>query len=120
MSLRTVSYTHLDVYKRQEYGYLGGGEDNWGPTGNYNYDEDYNQVYGDVVVDKTVETDNLPKVKGVSALNLGLPDANNQFRGIYVVTVQSLSLIHISKWVFVLFSVEPSFGQSCRLEQVCQ
>lgn len=80
---------YLRSNRYEEYGYLGGGEDNWGPTGNYNYDEDYNQVFSDVVVDKTVETDNLPKVKGVSALNLGIPDATNEFRGIYVVTVQS-------------------------------
>ncbi|MFN8346309.1 MAG: alpha-2-macroglobulin [Spirosomataceae bacterium] len=73
----------------EEYGYLGGGEDNWGPTGAYNYEDDYNQLYSDLIVDKTVETDNLPKVKGVSALNLGIPDPTNSFRGIYLVTVES-------------------------------
>ncbi|MEI7583762.1 alpha-2-macroglobulin [Runella sp.] len=79
---------YLRTNRYEEYGNLGG-EDNWGPTGNYTYEDDYNQVYSDIIVDKTIETDNLPKVKGVSALNLGLPDAPNAFRGIYVVTVQS-------------------------------
>jgi uncharacterized protein YfaS (alpha-2-macroglobulin family) len=79
---------YLRTNRYEEYGNLGG-EDNWGPTGNYTYEDDYNQTYSDIIVDKTVETANLPKVKGVSALNLGLPDAPNAFRGIYVVTVQS-------------------------------
>ncbi len=79
---------YLRNNRYEEYGYLGG-DDNWGPTGAYNYQEDDNQSYSDLIVDKTVETDNLPKVKGVSALNLGLPDAPNAFRGIYLVTVQS-------------------------------
>ena len=42
-----------------------------------------------VLVNKTVETANLPKVRGVSALNLALPDANNEFRGVYLVSVDS-------------------------------
>ncbi|WP_084650715.1 alpha-2-macroglobulin family protein [Runella zeae] len=79
---------YLRNNRYEEYGYLGG-EDNWGPTGAFNYEDDYNQSYSDLIVDKTVETDNLPKVKGVSALNLGIPDASNSFRGIYLVTVQS-------------------------------
>lgn len=73
----------------EDYGYVGGDEGRWEPTGTYTYDDDYNQVYSDVIVDKTIETSNLPKVKGISALNLGLPDAPNAFKGIYVVTVQS-------------------------------
>lgn len=79
---------YLKNNRYEEYGYLGG-EDNWGPTGAYNYQEDDNQSYSDLIVDKTVETDNLPKIKGVSALNLSLPDAPNAFRGIYLVSVQS-------------------------------
>ncbi|WP_428668491.1 alpha-2-macroglobulin family protein [Runella sp.] len=79
---------YLRNNRYEEYGYLGG-DDNWGPTGAYNYQEDENQSYSDLMVDKTVETDNLPKVKGVSALNLGLPDAPNAFRGIYLVSIQS-------------------------------
>ncbi|MEZ4903272.1 MAG: MG2 domain-containing protein [Spirosomataceae bacterium] len=80
---------YLRSNRYEEYGYVGGDENNWAPTGAYTYDEDYNQAYSDIVVDKIVETINLPKVRGVSALNLGLPDAPNSFRGIYVVTVQS-------------------------------
>jgi uncharacterized protein YfaS (alpha-2-macroglobulin family) len=41
-----------------------------------------------VLVDKTVETENLPKSKGISALNIALPD-DNQRRGVYLVTVNS-------------------------------
>lgn len=73
----------------EDYGPVGGDENSWEPTGTFTYNEDYDGQYSDLIVNKTVETANLPIVKGVSALNLALPDAKNTFRGIYVVTVQS-------------------------------
>ncbi len=42
-----------------------------------------------MLVNKTVETADLPKVRGVSALNLALPDATNEFKGVYLVSVDS-------------------------------
>lgn len=61
----------------------------WQSMGTYNYSGDEEGHLSDVLVDKTVETTNLPKTGGVSALNLALPDAGNAFRGVYLVTVGS-------------------------------
>jgi len=72
----------------EDYGFVND-EDGYQPNGTFNYNEDEGQLYSDVVVNKIIETENLPKVAGVSALNVGLPDANNAFKGIYVVSVQS-------------------------------
>ncbi|MFN4146743.1 MAG: alpha-2-macroglobulin family protein [Runella sp.] len=73
----------------EDYGPVGGDEESWAPTGTFTYNEDYDGQYSDIIVNKTIETANLPNVKGIKALNLALPDAQNAFRGIYVVTVQS-------------------------------
>ncbi|MBD2704047.1 alpha-2-macroglobulin family protein [Spirosoma sp. BT702] len=62
---------------------------NWGPSGAFSYGNDEQGDLSDVLVNKTVETADLPKVKGVSALNLSLPDQNNNFRGVYLVSVDS-------------------------------
>jgi uncharacterized protein YfaS (alpha-2-macroglobulin family) len=66
----------------------------WGPSGSFNYSDDEQGDLSDVLVKKTVETADLPKVRGVSALNLSLPEAiqpgqNNNFRGVYLVSVDS-------------------------------
>lgn len=61
----------------------------WKPTGAFSYNDDEENNLSDVVVNKTVETRDLPTVRGVSALNVAVPDANNQFRGVYLVTVGS-------------------------------
>ncbi|MVM29699.1 alpha-2-macroglobulin family protein [Spirosoma sp. HMF4905] len=66
----------------------------WGPSGSFNYSDDEQGDLSDVLVQKTVETTDLPKVRGVSALNLSLPEAiqpgqNNNFRGVYLVSVDS-------------------------------
>lgn len=53
----------------------------------YSYNEDYDGTLSDVLVDKKVETDDLPKKGGVSVLNLNLPD--DRRRGVYLVTVAS-------------------------------
>jgi uncharacterized protein YfaS (alpha-2-macroglobulin family) len=62
-------------------------EDGATPNG-YEYSEDGGN-YSDVIVQKTLETENLPKTGGVSLLNLSLPDASNSFRGIYLVSLNS-------------------------------
>ncbi len=61
----------------------------WGPSGTFNYSDDEQGDLSTVLVNKTVETADLPKVRGVSALNLALPDANNEFKGVYLVSVDS-------------------------------
>ncbi len=72
----------------------------WKPLGTHYYYDDEQQNYSDIIVQKTVETTNLPKAKGVSALNLSLPDQTasspNPPRGIYLVTVSSKDDAYIS------------------------
>lgn len=72
----------------QDYGYSEDGE-NLNASAAYTYNEDYDGTLSDVIVNKMVETDNLPKVRGVSALNLNLPASPNGLRGIFLVTVAS-------------------------------
>jgi hypothetical protein len=78
---------YLRSNRYEEYSENGNGE--WGPSGNFNYGDDEQGDLSDVLVDKTVETADLHKVQGVSALNLSLPDQNNNFRGVYLVSVGS-------------------------------
>ncbi len=52
------------------------------------YDTDESGQYSDVIVNKTIETANLAKTKGVRALNLSLPEQNS-IKGIYIVSVNS-------------------------------
>ncbi|KAA6439592.1 alpha-2-macroglobulin family protein [Dyadobacter flavalbus] len=63
-------------------------DEEWLPTGSFNFSDDTDGNFSDVLVDKVVETENLPKNKGISALNIALPD-DNQRRGIYLVSVNS-------------------------------
>ena len=78
----------------EEYSETGDGE--YGPSGTYSYNSDGEDQYSDVLVDKTVETADLPRVRGVSALNVSLPDQPNTFRGIYLVTVGSKDQAYLS------------------------
>lgn len=93
---------YLRSNRYEEYKENANGE--WGPSGSFNYGSDESGDLSDVLVNKTIETADLPKVKGVSALNLALPDAiqpgqNNSFRerplrehplrGVYLVSVDS-------------------------------
>ena len=65
----------------------------WGPTGGYTYNDDGQADLSDVLVNKTVSVTDLPTVRGVSALNVALPDQNavqgQPLRGIYIVSVAS-------------------------------
>lgn len=69
----------------EDYAQVG---DEWKPSGAFQYGDDPESSFSDVIVDKTVETENLPRSKGISALNIALPD-DNQRRGIYLVSVSS-------------------------------
>lgn len=71
--------------RSNEYAYVG---DDWEPTGNFNYYEDDRNLLSDVIVNKMVETQNLSKTNGVSALNIALPDDNKR-QGVYLVSVNS-------------------------------
>ncbi|GAA4407646.1 alpha-2-macroglobulin family protein [Nibrella viscosa] len=64
-------------------------EDAWAPSGNFVYNDDNENQFSDVLVNKTLSTRDLPKVQNVSVLNLSLPVQSNNRRGVYVVTVGS-------------------------------
>jgi alpha-2-macroglobulin len=72
------------------------------PNG-FNYGTDDENLYSDIIVDKTIETSNLSKIGGMSALNLAIPESNN-FRGIYLVTVGSKDEQYLSATKLVSIS----------------
>jgi alpha-2-macroglobulin len=78
---------YLRGNRYEEYGPVNGSDD-WSPTGAFNYSEDEQNIYSKLVVDKVVETANLAQIKGVSALNLAIPD-NDNFKGVFLVSVKS-------------------------------
>jgi uncharacterized protein YfaS (alpha-2-macroglobulin family) len=70
---------------------------NWGPDGTFNYSEDYDNQYSDVLVNKKVVTDDLPKKGGVSALNVSIPEVHGKMRkGVYLVQVASSDAVYLS------------------------
>ncbi|WP_460968900.1 alpha-2-macroglobulin family protein [Spirosoma migulaei] len=80
----------LNYFRNNRYeDYKENANGEWGPSGSFNYSDDEPGYLSDVLVKKTIETADLPKVRGVSALNLALPDQNNNFRGVYLVSVDS-------------------------------
>ncbi|MHA4737557.1 alpha-2-macroglobulin family protein [Dyadobacter sp. MSC1_007] len=78
-----LHYIHNNRWN--DYAYVG---DDWQPTGNFNYSDDRENQLSDVIVNKTIETENLSKSKGISALNIALPDDNKR-QGVYLVAVNS-------------------------------
>lgn len=78
-----LHYIHNNRWN--DYAYVG---DDWQPTGNFNYSDDRESQLSDVIVNKVVETENLSKSKGISALNIALPDDNKR-QGVYLVAVNS-------------------------------
>ncbi|WP_461099806.1 alpha-2-macroglobulin family protein [Spirosoma luteolum] len=79
--------TYLRTNRYEQYAEQADG--GWAPSGAYSYNSDETGDLSAILVDKTVETLNLPRVRGVSALNIAMPDRNKAFRGVYVVTVGS-------------------------------
>ncbi len=77
--------------------------DEWKPSGAFQYSDDTESSFSDLVVDKTVETDNLPRNKGISALNIALPDDNGR-KGIYLVSVNSKDEAYMSATKLVSIS----------------
>ncbi len=62
---------------------------NYTKSGAYDYQQDSEQQYSDLLVNKTIATTDLPRVKGVSALNVALPDAGPSAKGVYLISVSS-------------------------------
>ncbi len=76
---------YLRNNRYEKYGEIDG---DWQPTGGFDYNDDEQNIYSKLIEDKIVETANLPEVKGVSALNMAIPD-NDNFRGLYLLSVKS-------------------------------
>jgi alpha-2-macroglobulin len=78
-----LSYIRNSRY--EDYEQVG---EEWKPSGAFQYTDDPESNFSDLIVDKMVETENLPRNKGISALNIALPDDNAR-KGIYLVSVNS-------------------------------
>ncbi|CCG98635.1 alpha-2-macroglobulin domain protein [Fibrella aestuarina BUZ 2] len=95
----------------EEYAQQGDGEEaQWGPTGKYTYGNDEEGDLSSVLIDKTITTTDLPKVRGVSALNLSIPEGaagsnpDRPLRGAYLVSVQSKDEAYVSATQLVSIS----------------
>jgi len=93
-----LSYIRNSRY--EDYEQVG---DEWKPSGAFQYSDDTESSFSDLIVDKTVETENLPRNKGVSALNIALPDDNTR-KGIYLVSVNSRDEAYMSATKLVSIS----------------
>ncbi|MPR34431.1 alpha-2-macroglobulin family protein [Salmonirosea aquatica] len=93
-----LSYVRNNRY--ENYDYVG---DEWAQTGTYNYSDDDQNFYSDVVVNKIVDTENLPHQKGISALNVALPDDNGR-KGVYLVSVHSKEEAYLGSTKLVAIS----------------
>ena len=84
-----LNYLRSNRYEQ----YAEEGDGSWGPTGGFTYSDDESADLSDVLVNKTVTVTDLPTVRGVSALNVALPDQRTiqgqPLRGIYIVSVAS-------------------------------
>jgi len=88
---------YLKNGRYEEYGESADG--NWSPTGGYTYNADEESQYSNILVNKTIETSDLPKVRGISALNVAVPEqpgiamsdgaATRPLRGVYLISVGS-------------------------------
>jgi alpha-2-macroglobulin len=87
----------------QDYDYSEDGEGSSGSSKAYTYYDDDAGVMSDVLVKKTIETQDLPQVRGVSALNLSMPDQNN-LKGIYVVSINSSEQYYLNDTKLVAIS----------------
>ncbi|MDX5321648.1 MAG: alpha-2-macroglobulin family protein, partial [Bacteroidota bacterium] len=77
--LRHNSYTDWEYdYELDEY--IGS---------NVIYQEDDEGHYSDLILEKEISTASLPKINGMRALNLEIPQENLDYRGIYFVVVRS-------------------------------
>ncbi|WP_031528513.1 alpha-2-macroglobulin family protein [Dyadobacter crusticola] len=85
-----LNYIRQNRWK--EYGEV---DNTWQETGAFQYSDDWESNLSDVLVFKNVDTENLPKSKGVTALNIALPDENKR-QGIYLVTVRSTNEAYLS------------------------
>lgn len=101
---------YLKNNRYEEYEQQGEGDEmTWRPSGSYTYNGDEEGDLSSVLVDKTVQTSDLPKVRGVSALNLAIPeqvggDRERPLRGAYLVSVQSKDEAYVAATQLVSIS----------------
>ncbi|QRR02978.1 alpha-2-macroglobulin family protein [Dyadobacter sandarakinus] len=84
--------TYIYHNRWEDYSYVG---EQWQPNGAFQYNEDGNSDFSDVIVNKTIETSDLPKSKGIAALNIAIPDDNKR-RGVYLVSVAAKDMAYLN------------------------
>lgn len=75
---------YLRNNRYEDYYYDG---ENSSPNG-FTYNDDNQGFYSDILMDRTIETGNLPRIHGTSILNMPLPE-QNKLRGVYLVNLNS-------------------------------
>lgn len=97
-----VHYMRSNRYQRYESYDEGDDGDDAGSNNSYSYGDNNIYDYSDVVFDRTYDSKNLPKMNGVTLLNLSL-DQENKFKGIYLVDVSSADALyrHDSKLISI-------------------
>ncbi len=93
--LSYISHSRSSDYYYDEY-------DEYSNNG-YSYGDDYNDQYSKEVLKKTIESKDLPKVKGINALNLNLNETD-AFKGIYLVKVASTEEYYLNAYKLVSIS----------------
>jgi len=78
---------YLNNMRGYDYEYYGEEDEGYSERSDTYY-EDYNEQYGSVILNKTIETKDLPTNKGISLLNVNLND-DKKFKGIYHIKVKS-------------------------------
>lgn len=74
-----------------------------GTSTTFEYSEDYNGTYGDEILSRNIRTNDLPKARGVSLLNLSLP-INNKLKGVFLVSVNAKDSYYLSARKLVAIS----------------
>ena len=91
-----LNYLRSNRYEQ----YAEAADGQWKPTGGFTYNDDEQADLSNVLVNKTVTVTDLPTVRGVSALNVSLPDQpavqGQPLRGIYIVSVASKDEAYLS------------------------
>lgn len=78
-----LPYVYNNRYNSYDYY-----EDEYTPSDNFTFREDYERIYSDKVVDKMVETKDLPKNGANCLLNLDIYD-KKEYKGVFLVRVSS-------------------------------
>ena len=84
-----IAYLKNSRYKNYDYSEESEEGADSGPSpSSYTYENDYNGIYSDLLLERKIEAKSLPKTRGVSLLNMSLPTPN-KLKGVYLVSINS-------------------------------